>query len=84
MKVVLADCAGSSTRGSTRGIGAIEVKAGSTVNSDYFRSINRVADLIPEVRTKAVVYGGEESQSRSDCEVVPLSGLEGVLERFEG
>ena len=62
-----------------RGIGAIEAKAGSTVNSDYFRSINRVADLIPEVRAKAVVYGGEERQSRSDCEVVPLSGLEGVL-----
>ena len=62
-----------------RGIGAIEVKAGSTVSSDYFRSINRVADLIPGVLAKAVVYGGAERQSRSDCEVVPLSGLEGVL-----
>ena len=62
-----------------RGIGAIEVKAGSTVSSDYFRSINRVADLIPEVLAKAVVYGGVERQSRSDSEVVPLSGLEGVL-----
>ncbi len=62
-----------------RGIGAIEAKAGSTVSSDYFRSINRVADLIPEVLAKAVVYGGAERQSRSDCEVVPLSDLEGVL-----
>ena len=65
------------------GIGAVEIKAGSTVNSDYFRSLNRVAELIPEVSAKAVVYGGTESQSRSDCEVVPLGGLGEVLEGFE-
>ena len=65
------------------GIEAIEIKAGSTVNSDYFRSLNRVAELIPEVSAKAVVYGGTESQSRSDCEVVPLGGLGEVLEGFE-
>ena len=65
------------------GIGAIEIKSGSTVASDYFHSLNRVAELIPGVSTKAVVYGGAESQSRSDCEVVPLAGLAGVLERFE-
>ena len=65
------------------GIGAVEIKAGSTVNSDYFRSLNRVAELIPEVSAKAVVYGGTESQSRSDCEVVPLGGLREVLEGFE-
>ena len=66
-----------------RGIGAIEIKAGSTVNSDYFRSLNRVAELVPGVSEKAVVYGGTERQSRSDCEVVPLSGLGEVLARFE-
>ena len=65
------------------GIGAVEIKAGSTVNSDYFRSLNRVAELIPEVSAKAVVYGGTERQSRSDCEVVPLGGLREVLEGFE-
>ena len=65
------------------GIGAIEIKSGSTVASDYFHSLNRVAELIPAVSTKAVVYGGAERQSRSDCEVVPLTGLAGVLERFE-
>ena len=65
------------------GIGAIEIKSGSTVASDYFHSLNRVAELIPEISAKAVVYGGAERQSRSDCEVVPLAGLSGVLERFE-
>ena len=66
-----------------RGIGAIEVKSGATIASDYFRSLNRVAELIPSVSAKAVVYGGATRQSRSDCEVVPLSDLGGVLERFE-
>ena len=65
------------------GIGAIEIKAGSTVNPDYFRSLNRVAELVPGVSAKAVAYGGTERQSRSDCEVVPLSGLGELLARFE-
>ena len=65
------------------GIGAIEIKAGSTISSSYFKSLNRVAELIPEVKAKAVVYGGSERQSRTDGEVVPFNGLDGVLERFE-
>ena len=65
------------------GVSAIEIKSGATVASDYFTSINRVAELLPSVSGKTVVYGGAESQLRSDCEVVPLSGLAGVLERSE-
>ena len=65
------------------GIGAVELKSGSTIASDYFHSLNRVAELIPEISAKAVVYGGTARQSRSDCEVVPLGDLGGVLERFE-
>ena len=65
------------------GINAIEAKSGATVASDYFTSINRVAELVPAVSAKTVVYGGTARQSRSDCEVVPLAGFAGVLERFE-
>ena len=65
------------------GVGAIEIKSGSTVASDYFRSLNRVAELIPDISGKAVVYGGADRQPRSDCEVVPLADLGKVLERFE-
>ena len=65
------------------GISAIEAKSGSTVASDYFTSINRVAELVPAVSAKTVVYGGMARQSRSDCEVVPLTEFAGVLERFE-
>ena len=66
-----------------QGIGAIEVKSGATIASDYFRSIDRVAEIVPQVSAKAVIYGGDCGQSRSDCEVAPLSGLAGVLEGFE-
>ena len=66
-----------------RGISAIEVKSGSTVSSDYFGSLNRVAKLIPNISAKSVVYGGTARQTRNDCDVVPLADLGGVLERFE-
>ncbi|MCE2504504.1 MAG: ATP-binding protein [Chlorobi bacterium] len=63
-----------------RGIGAIEIKAGSTIASNYFHSLNRVGELIPEVSAKAVLYGDTARQSRSDGEVVPLGDLRGVLD----
>ncbi len=64
-------------------ISAIEIKSGSTVSSDYFGGLNRVAKYIPNVNSKYVVYGGTTRQSRNDCTVVPLSDLGGILERYE-
>ena len=66
-----------------RGVAAIEIKSGATVASDYFTSLNRVADLLPDVSSRTVVYGGAESQSRSDAEVVPFGELSSVLERLD-
>ena len=66
-----------------RGIAAIEIKAGATVASDYFTSLNRVAELLPDVSSRAVVYGGAESQSRTDAEVVPFDEFSSVLERLD-
>ncbi len=65
------------------GIGAIEIKSGATIASDYFHSLDRVAKLIPGISAKAVIYGGTARQLRSDCEVAPLGDLAGALERFE-
>ena len=64
-------------------ISAIEIKSGSTVSSDYFRSLHKVANLIPKITGKYVVYGGTTRQSREDCTVVPLAELGGILERYE-
>ena len=63
---------------------AIEVKAGATVTSNYFDALNRVADLLPEVTGKVVVYGGMDRQSRSAGEVVPLNRLGNALDEFDG
>ena len=65
------------------GFAAFEVKSGATVGSDYFRSLHRVAEVVPEITSKTVVYGGEARQSRSDSEVITLADLEGALDMLE-
>ena len=65
------------------GMSAIEIKSGATIASDYFRSLDSVAKLIPDVSTKAVVYSGRVRQSRSAGEVVPFDELYDLLERTE-
>ena len=65
------------------GMGAIEIKSGATIASDYFDSIKAIAKLIPKISMKVVVYGGTARQSRSNGEVVPFNDLYDVLERFE-
>lgn len=62
------------------GIAAFEVKSGATIGSDYFRSLHRVAQMVPDISSKTVVYGGETRQSRSDSEVIPLSDLRDLLD----
>ena len=62
---------------------AIEVKSGSTVTGDFFKPLNKVAELVPDVVSKTVVYGGTARQDRSDCTVVPLTGLGSVIDRLD-
>ena len=66
-----------------RGIHAIEIKSGATIASDYFASLNRVAELMPNISAKTVVYGGTARQSRTDGEALPAAKLSAALERFE-
>ncbi len=65
-----------------RGINAFEAKSGATEASDYFKSIRRVAELLPAISQKTIVYGGATRQSRGGCDVVPLSGFANQLERL--
>ena len=49
-----------------RQLHAVEIKAGATVNPDYFKGLKRFAVHQPEaVRSGCVVFGGEQSQMRS-------------------
>ena len=65
------------------GLAAVEVKSGATIGSDFFRSLHRVAEAVPDINSKTVVYGGETRQSRSDSEVITLADLGGVLDMLE-
>lgn len=65
-----------------QGIAAVEVKSGATVASSFFTSLHRVAEAVPDVVSRTVVYGGNEAAERSGAEVVPLTGLAGVLDRL--
>ena len=64
-------------------IAAFEVKSGATTSADYFRSLNRVTEVVPNVTSKFVVYGGTERQPRSVGTVIPLANLGGTLARLE-
>jgi len=51
---------------------AIEIKAGATINPDYFKALRRFKKAFPEKFLKGtVIYGGEQSQKRSDWTVWP-------------
>ena len=66
-----------------QGIGAVEIKSGATIASDYLSSLNRVAKRVPQINSKCVVYGGIDRQSRTNGELFPLGDFAGVLERIE-
>lgn len=66
-----------------QGVLAIETKSGATFASDWLDAPGRVARLLPQVKAKAVVYGGTRNESRTKGEVVSLTGLRDLLERFE-
>ena len=65
------------------GFAAFEVKSGATIGSDYFRSLHRVAEAVPDITSKTVVYGGETRQARSDSEVIRLADLGRALDMLE-
>lgn len=56
---------------------AVEIKAGATVNPDYFRGLNSLARQFPEaVEGGSVVYGGDADQPRSDWPVFAWRSLQ--------
>ena len=59
---------------------AIEIKAGATVNPDYFKGLKKFAALYPSACDGGcVIYGGQENQSRSDW---PVFGWQTLTKRF--
>ena len=63
---------------------AFEIKSGAIAASDRFDSLNLVAKELPVIFARTVVYGGSERQFRPQGEVVPLTALDGELEKSSG
>jgi predicted AAA+ superfamily ATPase len=51
-----------------RSLAAIEIKAGATINADYFKGLRQFKKTIGDSHAivSGVIYGGEELQRRSD------------------
>lgn len=65
------------------GMVAFEVKSGATISSEHFRSLHRIAELVPGITSKTLVYGGTTRQSRSDVQAITLADLAGTLKMLE-
>lgn len=49
---------------------AIELKAGETISSDFFKGLNYFSSLYPKKMEQWLVYGGKEKQKRSNGIIV--------------
>lgn len=61
---------------------AFEMKSGMTIPSDVFKSLNKIADLVPKISKKIAVYGGNECQNRSDGRIIPFYEIDDELKRL--
>ena len=67
------------------GLYAVEVKAGATIASDYFKGLARFAALMAgRLAAGAVVYGGDSAQQRSGVQVAPALSCDLLFSRWLG
>ncbi len=62
---------------------AIEAKSGATIASDWFTALGRVMPLLPDCDAGVVVHGGDDHQTRSTGEAIPLTEFSRRLARFD-
>ncbi len=57
----------------------IEIKAGQTIASDFFKGLNYYEKLNPMATTnKSVIYGGTESYTINNCRVISYRDMESI------
>ncbi|WP_319523173.1 ATP-binding protein [uncultured Desulfosarcina sp.] len=63
----------------------IEIKSGMTITRDYFKGLRHFSNVfgnsIP--RGSGLVYGGGEVQQRTDVAIVPVYGLQELLDKID-
>ena len=61
----------------------VEIKAGQTVSSDYFRGLDRWQAMAKKISGKAwLVYGGDKAQTRLGYNVVPWAEIGSFVRRL--
>ena len=49
----------------------VEIKAGMTINRDYFKGLQHISQLFPLTHGRGLIYGGSERQERTDTAIYP-------------
>lgn len=57
---------------------AVEIKSGKTINTDFFKGLKYFKKIAPEAQS-ILVYGGNESQKRSDAMVYAVNELDRLI-----
>lgn len=70
----------------TGGLDAVEIKSGATKASDFFKNLNRFPSRLKETKKqhplrRHVVYGGDDSQQRSNVQVLSWRNLDRLTSR---
>lgn len=63
---------------SGQNITTIEIKSSRTINSDFFKNLNKMNQLIANNNKSYLVYGGNEIQKRNETEVIGWQEIENV------
>jgi len=68
------------------GVYPIEIKAGETVNPDFFKGLRAFARLYdpPPPNGGALIYAGDAAQARHGTAVLPIDGLPALLHTLAG
>ena len=66
------------------GLVAVEIKSGATLTGAWFASLRRIKHTLPSVSSAAIVYGGDQPQTRTDATAVPLTDFSTLLSNLDG
>ena len=61
------------------GLAAVEIKSGATLAGAWFAGLRRIKRTVPGISSAAIVYGGDQTQARSDATAVPLAEFAALL-----
>ncbi len=61
----------------------VEIKAGMTINRDYFKGLQHISELFSLPYGRGLIYGGNEQQERTDTAIYPALLAHELFARFQ-